>query len=68
MEAQITHPQLELGNQQGSFESTSLSCFLLFSLFLLSACELDYDSFFFRLGASSNLSLVKVFACNSRSV
>lgn len=67
MGAQITHPQLELGNQQDSFESTSLSCFLLFSLFLLSVCEVDYDSLFRSL-ASCNLSLVKLFACNSRYV
>lgn len=67
MGAQITHPQLQPGKQQDSFESTSLSCFLLFSLFLLSVCELDYDSLFRSL-ASCNLSLVKLFACNSRYV
>ncbi len=69
MGAQITHPQLELGNQQDSFESTSLSCFSpSFSLFLLSNCELDYDSLYCLLAAASicNLSSVKIFACNSR--
>ncbi len=69
MGAQITHPQLELGNQQDSFESTSLSCFSpSFSLFLLSNCELDYESLYCLLAAASicNLSSVKIFACNSR--
>lgn len=60
MGAQITHPQLELGNQQESFESTSLSC--VFFL-LLSNCELDYDSLFCLPATACicNLSLVKVF-------
>ncbi len=64
-----SNPQLELGNQQDSFESTSLSCFSpSFSLFLLSNCELDYDSLYGLLAAASicNLSLEKIFACNSR--